>query len=68
MVRKEAPIDLYSDFVSGVDKSAELHKTAQILTESKAQNPANYEKKATEFAQAADQEVDRLVESGADIK
>ncbi|MDK9756014.1 acid phosphatase [Vibrio sp. D173a] len=64
---EEAPIDLYSDFVSGVDKSAELHKTAQILTESKAQNPANYEKKATEFAQAADQEVDRLVESGADI-
>ncbi|HDM8219151.1 acid phosphatase [Vibrio campbellii] len=64
---EEAPIDLYSDFVSGVDKSAELHKTAQILTESKAQNPANYEKKATEFAQAAEQEVDRLVESGADI-
>ncbi|WP_440886884.1 hypothetical protein [Vibrio sp. WZ-1] len=64
---EEAPIDLYSDFVSGVDKSAELHKTAQILTESKAQNPANYEKKSTEFAQAADQEVDRLVESGADI-
>ncbi|MDK9782619.1 acid phosphatase [Vibrio sp. B172a] len=51
---EEAPIDLYSDFVSGVDKSAELHKTAQILTESKAQNPANYEKKATEFAKEAD--------------
>ncbi|WP_199438283.1 acid phosphatase [Vibrio owensii] len=50
----EAPIDLYSDFVSGVDKSAELHKTAQILTESKAQNPTNYEKKATEFAKEAD--------------
>lgn len=51
---EEAPIDLYSDFVSGVDKSAELHKTAQILTESKAQTPANYEKKATEFAKEAD--------------
>ncbi|CAE6935102.1 COG2931 [Vibrio sp. B1ASS3] len=51
---EEAPIDLYSDFVSGVDKSAELHKTAQILTESKAQNPVNYEKKATEFAKEAD--------------
>lgn len=51
---EEAPIDLYSDFVSGVDKSAELHKTAQILTESKAQNPANYEKKAAEFAKEAD--------------
>ena len=51
---EEAPIDLYSDFVSGVDKSAELHKTAQILTESKAQNPANYEKKATAFAKEAD--------------
>ncbi|MET2950527.1 hypothetical protein ABXV18_20665 [Vibrio owensii] len=51
---EETPIDLYSDFVSGVDKSVELHKTAQILTESKAQNPANYEKKATEFAKEAD--------------
>ncbi|MDF2154053.1 hypothetical protein [Vibrio sp. CAU 1672] len=51
---EDAPIDLYSDFVSGADKSAELHKTAQILTESKAQNPANYEKKATEFAQQAE--------------
>ncbi|PLX58727.1 MAG: acid phosphatase, partial [Vibrio alginolyticus] len=52
---EEAPIDLYSDFVEGATKNAELHKTAQILTDSKAQNPANYEKKATEFAQAANQ-------------
>ncbi|HHC6560083.1 TPA: hypothetical protein ACN36J_001252 [Vibrio parahaemolyticus] len=64
---EEAPIDLYSDFVEGATKNAELHKTAQILTESKAQNPANYEKKATEFAQAANQEVDRLVASGENI-
>ncbi|TOI33854.1 hypothetical protein [Vibrio parahaemolyticus] len=62
-----APIDLYSDFVEGATKNAELHKTAQILTESKAQNPTNYEKKATEFAQAANQEVDRLVASGENI-
>lgn len=64
---EEAPIDLYSDFVEGATKNAELHKTAQILTESKAKNPANYEKKATEFAQAANQEVDRLVASGENI-
>ncbi|EGQ7913884.1 TPA: hypothetical protein ACN32D_002732 [Vibrio parahaemolyticus] len=64
---EEAPIDLYSDFVEGATKNAELHKTAQILTESKAQNPTNYEKKATEFAQAANQEVDRLVASGENI-
>ncbi|MDW3144411.1 hypothetical protein R8O04_25620, partial [Vibrio sp. 2094] len=30
-------------------------------------NPTNYEKKATEFAQAANQEVDRLVASGENI-
>ncbi|WP_335927408.1 hypothetical protein [Vibrio parahaemolyticus] len=64
---EEAPIDLYSDFVEGATKNAELHKTAQILTESKAQNPTNYEKKATEFAQAANQEVDSLVASGENI-
>ncbi len=64
---EEAPIDLYSDFVEGATKNSELHKTAQILTESKAQNPTNYEKKATEFAQAANQEVDRLVASGENI-
>ncbi|HCG7775695.1 hypothetical protein P3589_18760 [Vibrio parahaemolyticus] len=64
---EEAPIDLYSDFVEGATKNAELHKTAQILTDSKAQNPTNYEKKATEFAQAANQEVDRLVASGENI-
>ncbi|HCE4528807.1 TPA: hypothetical protein NJ359_001384 [Vibrio parahaemolyticus] len=64
---EEAPIDLYSDFVEGATKNAELHKTAQILTESKAQNPTNYEKKATEFAQAANQEVERLVASGENI-
>ncbi|HHF3033206.1 TPA: acid phosphatase [Vibrio diabolicus] len=64
---EEAPIDLYSDFVEGATKNAELHKTAQILTDSKAQNPVNYEKKATEFAQAANQEVDRLIASGENI-
>ncbi len=64
---EEAPIDLYSDFVEGATKNAELHKTAQILTDSKAQNPTNYEKKATEFAQAANQEVERLVASGENI-
>lgn len=41
----EAPIDLYSDFVEGNARNAALHKTAQILTESKAQNPSSYLKK-----------------------
>lgn len=46
----EAPIDPYSDFVSGSDANAELHKTAQILTESKAANPTTYEEKSDQFA------------------
>ncbi|MGF1725456.1 Ig-like domain-containing protein [Photobacterium nomapromontoriensis] len=64
----EAPIDLYSDFVTGNDANAELHKTAQILTESKAKNPTSYEKKATEFAEKADAIVNEMVENGEDIK
>lgn len=57
-----APIDLFSDFVTGSDANAELHKTAQILTESKAKNPTNYEKKATEFATVASDEVEKMTE------
>ncbi len=59
---EDASIDLYSDFVSGDAKNAELHKTAQILTESKANNPSSYEKKATEFAQAANTIVSNMTE------
>lgn len=44
-----ADADLYIDFVNGNDKNATLHKIAQILTESKANNPVTYETKATEF-------------------
>ncbi len=57
-----APINLYSDFVSGDDKNAQLHKTAQILTESKAKNPSSYDNKATDFAQAAKEIVNSMTE------
>ena len=57
---EEAPIDPYSDFVSGADANAELHKTAQILTESKAANPATYVEKSDQFAKEADAIVDTL--------
>ncbi|GHA55133.1 hypothetical protein ACFFLZ_12545 [Photobacterium aphoticum] len=60
-------VDLYSDFVKGEDANPELHKTAQILTESKAQDPANYEKKATKFAEVATVTVDEMVKNGQDI-
>ncbi|CDT61852.1 hypothetical protein [Vibrio coralliirubri] len=57
---EEAPIDPYSDFISGADANAELHKTAQILTESKAANPTTYEEKSDQFAKEADAIVDML--------
>ncbi|PMH10290.1 hypothetical protein [Vibrio splendidus] len=57
---EEAPIDPYSDFVSGADANAELHKTAQILTESKAANPTTYVEKSEQFAKEADAIVDTL--------
>ncbi|MEZ9452368.1 hypothetical protein AB4258_07630 [Vibrio splendidus] len=57
---EEAPIDPYSDFVSGADANAELHKTAQILTESKAANPTTYVEKSEQFAKKADAIVDTL--------
>jgi hypothetical protein len=58
---EEAPVALYEDFVEGDAADAELHKTAQILTESKAKNPDTYEDKATQFAEEADQIVDAIV-------
>ncbi|MGF1688758.1 acid phosphatase [Photobacterium japonica] len=57
-----APVDLFSDFVKGDKANAELHKTAQILTESKAANPESYEKKATEFAKEADTLVENMTD------
>jgi hypothetical protein len=64
----EAPIALYDDFVTGDAADAELHKTAQILTESKAANPTTYEDKATQFAEEADEIVDAIVaDPGQDV-
>ncbi|WP_261903379.1 hypothetical protein [Vibrio fortis] len=60
------PVALYDDFVEGDDADAELHKTAQILTESKAANPATYEDKANQFANKADDVVDGM--SPADLE
>ncbi|MGF1815697.1 hypothetical protein [Vibrio splendidus] len=61
---EEAPIDPYSDFVSGADANAELHKTAQILTESKAANPTTYVEKSEQFAKEANRIIDEeLTES-----
>ena len=61
---EEAPIDPYSDFVSGSDANAELHKTAQILTESKAANPTTYVEKSEQFAKEANRIIDEeLTES-----
>ncbi|WP_158132885.1 hypothetical protein [Vibrio navarrensis] len=47
------PIKPLSNFIDGSDKNANLHKTAQILTESKAANPSSYDKKAVQFAEEA---------------
>lgn len=57
---EEAPIDLYADFVEGDEADAELHKTAQILTESKAANPEMYEEHAVDYAQTATDEVEKM--------
>jgi hypothetical protein len=52
----EEPIDLFSDFVATSKddlESAQLHKTAQILTESKAQDPTAYENNANSITETA---------------
>lgn len=54
------PVALYDDFVEGDNADAELHKTAQILTESKAANPTTYEEKSDQFAKEANALVDTL--------
>ena len=60
----EQPIDLFSNFVEDAKtnlESAKLHKTAQILTESKAKNPAAYEKNSAEIAAVAQGESNKIV-------
>ncbi|GMM89629.1 hypothetical protein [Vibrio fortis] len=52
----EEPIDLFSDFVATSKddlESAQLHKTAQILTESKAQDPTAYANNANSITETA---------------
>ncbi|MUK63942.1 hypothetical protein GNP81_16800 [Aliivibrio fischeri] len=60
----EQPIDLFSDFVKDSKtnlESAKLHKTAQILTESKAKNPVAYEQNSAEIAAVAQEESEKIV-------
>lgn len=60
----EQPIDLFSDFVKDSKTnlaSAKLHKTAQILTESKAKNPAAYETNSVKIAEIAQEESEKIV-------
>ncbi|MUL09799.1 Ig domain-containing protein [Aliivibrio fischeri] len=60
----EQPIDLFSDFVKDSKtnlESAKLHKTAQILTESKAKNPTAYEQNSAEIAAVAQEESEKIV-------
>jgi len=52
--------DPYIDFVEGADTDPVLHKTAQILTETKAANPATYDDSASEIAQDAKAVVDSI--------
>ncbi|EIE1227696.1 hypothetical protein [Vibrio vulnificus] len=60
----EQPINPFSDFVKDAKTnlaSAQLHKTAQILTESKAKNPTEYTKNATAIASTAKDEAKEIV-------
>lgn len=60
----EQPIDPFSDFVKDAATnlaSAQLHKTAQMLTESKAKDAEAYTANATDIAQTAKQTSDSLV-------
>lgn len=60
----DQPIDLFSDFVKDSKtnlESAKLHKTAQMLTESKAQNPEVYEQNSAEIAAVAQEKSEDIV-------
>ena len=55
-------LDPYTDFVEGADADPVLHKTAQILTETKAANPTTYEDSATEIAKEADKAAESITD------
>ncbi|EKA7354465.1 hypothetical protein OL322_001913 [Vibrio vulnificus] len=60
----EQPINPFSDFVKDAKTnlaSAQLHKTAQILTESKAQDPVKYTENATTIASTAKEQAQEIV-------
>ncbi|WP_231566203.1 acid phosphatase [Vibrio sinaloensis] len=60
-------IDLYSDYVEGAKAGSKLHKTAQILTETKAANPSTYQDAATEIAKEADKAVEAIAQSNPEL-
>ncbi|OLQ95772.1 hypothetical protein BIY21_05850 [Vibrio ponticus] len=59
---EEQSFDPYTDFVSGNQADPLLHKTAQVLTASKGEDPTAYQTKAKEIAKEAKLLVDTLTE------
>ncbi|TKF23581.1 acid phosphatase [Vibrio genomosp. F6] len=55
----ESTDELYTDFVDGEDKNTDLHKTAQLLTETKGSG-SDINSKPQEFVQDAKQSVDSM--------
>ncbi|CAH0529303.1 acid phosphatase [Vibrio hippocampi] len=62
---EDEDFDPYVDFVSGADEDPAMHKVAQILSETKADDPVAYQQdgKATAMADEAKQVVDDIVEN-----
>ncbi|MDA0130169.1 acid phosphatase [Vibrio sp. MarTm2] len=60
-------LDLYSDYVEGAKADSKLHKTAQILTETKAANPSTYHDAATAIAKEADKAVEAIAQSNPEL-
>jgi hypothetical protein len=63
----DGDINLYSDYVDGAQADSKLHKTAQILTETKAANPSTYQDSATEIAKEADKAVEEIAQTNPEL-
>lgn len=57
-----ADADLFVDFVAGADADEKLHKTAQVLADSKAEDPYGYSQNPTGYAEDATQFVNSVPE------
>lgn len=60
-------VDLYSDYVEGEKADSKLHKTAQILTETKAAHPTTYQNAATQIAKEADKAVEEIAQTNPEL-